>query len=109
MFKCMVDDPHSDEDAFGVPPAVPKQRFYFHIREGSRFIPDDEGVEFPDLTAAEMEAAEAAEMGRDRLPRGDARDIAVEVRNEHGQRVNTVRITMEVDRVAPPPVAPSSR
>jgi hypothetical protein len=45
-------------------------------------------------------------MGRDRLPRSDARDITVEVRNEHGQRVLTVRVSMEIHRVAPPPVAP---
>jgi hypothetical protein len=88
--------------------------FYFDTREGSRFTPDEEGLEFPDLDAAEREAAEreaataAAEMGRDLLPRGDARDITVEVRNEHGQRVLTVRITMQIDRVAPPPTAPGS-
>jgi hypothetical protein len=32
-------------------------RFYFDSREGSRFIPDDERVEFLDLDAAEQEAA----------------------------------------------------
>ncbi len=82
-------------------------RFYFDVREGSRFIPDEEGINLPDLDAAAKEAAiTAAEMGRDRLPRGDARDISVEVRNEHRQRVLTVRVTMEIIRVAPPPVAP---
>jgi len=82
-------------------------RFYFDTRDGSRFIPDEDGLDFPDLDAAEWEAVEAAaEMGRDRLPRGDARDITVEVRNEPGQRVLTVRIAMEINRVAPPPVAP---
>ncbi len=35
-------------------------RFYFDTREGSRFTPDEEGVEFPDLDAAEREAATAA-------------------------------------------------
>ena len=82
-------------------------RFFFDTREGSNFTPDDEGLEFPDLDAAEKEAATAAaEIGRDRLPRGDARNVTIEVRNEHGQRVLTVRVTMEIDRVAPPPVAP---
>ncbi len=81
--------------------------FYFDTREGGKFIPDDEGLEFRDLDAAERAAAEtAAEMGRDRLPRGDSRDVTVEVRNEHGQRVLTVRVAIEIDRVAPPPVAP---
>ena len=86
--------------------AVP--RFYFDSREGAKFVPDEEGLEFPDLDAAEREAAEAAaEIGRDRLPRGDSRDVTVEVRNEHGQRVLTVRVSIEIDRVAPPPIAPS--
>jgi hypothetical protein len=59
-------------------------RFYFDIREDPLFIPDDEGTEFPDLDAAEREAAEAAaQIGRDRLPYGDAHDITLEVRNEH--------------------------
>ena len=81
--------------------------FYFDAGDGASFHSDEEGLEFPDLDAAEREAAEAAaEMGRDRLPRGDTRDITVEVRNEHGQRVLTVRVSMEIDRVAPPPVAP---
>ncbi len=82
-------------------------RFYFDTREGSHFSPDEEGLEFPDLDAAEREAAEAAaEIDRDRLPHGDARDVTVEVRNEHGQRVITVQVRMDIHRVAPPPVAP---
>jgi len=84
-------------------------RFYFDLREGPRFIPDDEGLEFADLDAAEREAAEAAaEIGRDKLPKGGVRDVTVEVRNEHGQRVLTVTISMHIDRVAPPPLAPHS-
>jgi hypothetical protein len=42
-----------------------------------------------------------------KLPRGDAHDITIEVRNEHGQRVLTARVTMEIDHVAPPPMAHS--
>ena len=46
-------------------------RFYFDVREGARFVPDDEGMEFPDLDAAEREAAvSAASIGRDLLPKG---------------------------------------
>ena len=82
-------------------------RFYFDVREGSKFIPDEDGLEFPDLEAAEREAAEsAASMGRDLLPKSDAREITVEVRNEHGQRVLTVTVAMHLERVAPPPVTP---
>jgi hypothetical protein len=84
-------------------------RFYFDTREGSYFIPDDKGLEFLDMGAAERKAAEAvAEMVRDRLPRGDTRDITIEVRDEHGQWVLTVRVTMEIDRMEPSPEAPNA-
>ena len=82
-------------------------RYYFDVREGPRLIPDLEGLEFDDLDAAEREAAEAAAaMGRDPLPKSGAREVTVEVRDEHGQRVRTVTVSMHVDRGAPPPIAP---
>jgi hypothetical protein len=82
-------------------------RFYFDVREGARFIPDEEGIEFTSLDEAEREAATAAaEIGRDRLPKGDARDVTVELKNEHRQRVLTVTVTMEIHRVDPAPEAP---
>lgn len=57
------------------------------IRGGQR-------LEFPDFDAAEREAAEAAaSISRDLLPRGVARDVTVEVRNEHSQRLLTIRVT----------------
>jgi hypothetical protein len=31
-------------------------RFYFHIREAGRLIPDDEGTDLPDFPAARREA-----------------------------------------------------
>ena len=81
-------------------------RFYFDVREGAQFIPDDEGLEFDSLDAAEYEAARtAAEIGRDRLPKGDTRAVTVEVRNEQGHRVLIVNLSMEVDRVEPPPAS----
>jgi hypothetical protein len=61
-------------------------------------------MEFESFEAAEREAAEtAAEIGRDRLPTGDAREVTVEMRNEHRQRVLTVKVSLEIDRVEPPP------
>jgi hypothetical protein len=82
-------------------------RFYFDVREGAIFIPDEEGLEFASLDAAEHEAAcTAAEIGRDRLPTGDAREVTVEVRHEHRQRVLTIKVSMEVDRVEPSPQPP---
>jgi hypothetical protein len=82
-------------------------RFYFDVREGTRFIPDEDGLEFESLDAAEHEAAcAAAEIERDRLPTSDTREITVEVRNERRQRVLTIRVSMEVDRVDPSPQPP---
>jgi hypothetical protein len=82
-------------------------RYYFDIREGTRFVPDEVGLEFDSLDAAERAAAEtAAEIGRELLPKSDAREITVEVRNEHRQRVLTITVSMQVDRVEPPPLPP---
>ncbi len=82
-------------------------RFYFDVREGSRFVPDEEGLEFDSLDAAEREAATAAaEIGRNLLPKGLAREVTIELRNEHRQRVLTVTVSMEIDRVEPPPEPP---
>jgi hypothetical protein len=83
-------------------------RFYFDSREGSRFLPDDEGLEFPDIDAAEHAAATAAAgLGRDLFPNALFRDITIEVRNEHDQRLCTVTVTMHVERVHPSPAVPS--
>lgn len=82
-------------------------RFYFDVREGATFIPDEEGLVFDGLEAAEYEAARtAAEIGRDRLPNGDTRDVTIELKNEHRQRVLTVTVSMEIDRVDPEPLPP---
>jgi hypothetical protein len=82
-------------------------RFFFDIREGVRFVVDEDGVELPSIGAAEHQAAEAAaEIGRDLLPKGCARSITVEVRNEYGQRIITATVTLALDRVDPEPKAP---
>ena len=82
-------------------------RYFFDMREGQTFTPDDVGLEFDSLDAAEHEAACAAEIGRDRLPKGNGREVTVEVKNEHGQRALTVKVSLEIDRVEPPPTAPA--
>jgi hypothetical protein len=83
-------------------------RFYFDVREGTLFTPDDEGLEFDSLDRAEHEAAEtAAEIGRDRLPKNDTREVVVEVRNEHRQRIITVTVSMHIQRVDPSPSPPN--
>jgi hypothetical protein len=79
--------------------AVP--RFYFDVREGSRFLPDEEGLEFANLDAAERAAVSAARIGQDLLSKGNAHKVIVEVRNPRGKRVLAVTVTMQVERVAP--------
>ena len=75
-------------------------RFYFDVREGASFTPDNGGLEFDSLDVAERAAAElAADLGRDRLPKGEARAVMVELRNEHRQRVLTVTVSIEIHRV----------
>jgi hypothetical protein len=74
-------------------------RFFFHIREDDTFIPDDEGVELTDLSAAEQEALEAvASIARDRLPAGQARSITIEVRTEDSRCVLAATVSMHVER-----------
>ncbi len=76
--------------------------FYFDLREGASFTPDDEGLECDSLDVAEREAAEAAAViVRDRLPKDNGRAISVEVRNEHRQRVLTVTVSIELHQVDP--------
>jgi hypothetical protein len=58
-------------------------RFYFDLRDGEEFTPDEEGVELDDLEAAKTEATEAlAQLAKDVLPGAERREIAVEVRDE---------------------------
>ena len=79
--------------------AVPR---FFDVREGARFIPDYEGLELANLDRAEREATKAvAEIGRDRLPSGGARDIGIEVRDEHHRFVLAVMLSMRIRRTDP--------
>jgi hypothetical protein len=77
-------------------------RFYFDVREGTRFVPDEVGLTYDNLDAERA----AAEIGRELLPKGDAREITVEVRNEYRQRMLTVTASLEIHRVDPEPLPP---
>jgi uncharacterized protein DUF6894 len=94
---------------FPAPPSRGKAmpRFYFDLREGTSFVADEDGIEFDSLDAAEDYAAQmAAGIGRDKLPSRKVREIVVEVRNEHKQRVITVAVLMRIQRVTPLPEPP---
>ncbi len=78
-------------------------QFYFDVREGDHLICDHEGIELDSLDDAEEKAVyAAAHIGQDRLPRGEVHRVAVEVRDENGERVLAVTVSMKVyrDRLA---------
>jgi phage terminase Nu1 subunit (DNA packaging protein) len=70
------------------------------VREGSCFWPDDEGSDFADLEAAEHEATVTAiSIGRELLRHGNECALTVEVRDDRGERVTTVTMTVTGETV----------
>jgi hypothetical protein len=69
----------------GVPASMAMPRFYFDIRDNEALAPDEEGLELPDMRAAEVEAAHSlAHMAKD-MPSGtEHHHMAVEVRTDDG-------------------------
>ena len=75
--------------------------YFFDIRDNGDFIEDDKGVEFPDLEAVKIEAARSlAEIARDVLPGSVKRNLAVEVRDEHGPVLRAI-MTFEAIMLRP--------
>jgi hypothetical protein len=59
--------------------------YFFDSRDNDDFIEDDEGLEYPDLEAVKVEAARAlTELAADVVPGSLRRELAIEVRDEHG-------------------------
>ena len=53
---------------------------------------DDEGSDFHSLDAAVQAATRSpAEIGTDRLAKGDTSDVVIGVRDEHNQRICTIK------------------
>jgi hypothetical protein len=73
-------------------------RYYFDIADGAQSMRDDEGAEFDSLDAAVQAAARwVAEIGTGRLAKGGTSDVVIEVRDERGQQVCTVKASMEIE------------
>ena len=73
-------------------------RYYFDIQDGAQIVRDDDGAEFDNPEAAVQAAIRsAAEIGTGRLARGDTSAVVIEVRDERGQRVCTVKASIEID------------
>jgi hypothetical protein len=74
-------------------------RYFFDVHDGSDFQRDDEGTEFGSADAAVQAAIHsAAEIGTDRLARGDTSDVIIQVRDGHDRRMCTVTASMKIDR-----------
>jgi hypothetical protein len=73
-------------------------RFYFDTYDGDRFLPDETGIEFENIKAAKAEAQKSLpEMARDGLPDGNHRTFVVCVRDEAGQVVLRVALSLVVE------------
>jgi Domain of unknown function (DUF6894) len=79
--------------------AVP--RFYFDIRSGDTFTPDEEGVEFANTKEARSDASQTlGEMINDAMPNGEHCEMAVEVRGPDKRALFKIKITFEVEPLA---------
>ena len=76
-------------------------RYYFDIKEGDDFAPDEEGLELSTLQAAQEEAARSlADIARDAVRKdydGAGHEMAIEVRDDNGPVLH-VKFTFEIDR-----------
>ena len=76
------------------------KRYYFDIRDGDGFAPDEEGLELPGIEAAQEEAAlSLADIARDavRIPRRNAHLMQIEVRDDNGP-VLQAKFVFSIDR-----------
>ncbi len=70
-------------------------RFFFDTYDGEFFAPDNEGQDLEGIEAAKLQAQEALpDMAEDKLPDGDQRVFVVSVRDEAGQVVVRVALTL---------------
>ena len=75
-------------------------RFHFHFRAGDELIPDEEGIDLPDFSAARREAIEAAREllaeaikdGRPEVPE------AFVITDEAGRELDTVPLAAVLPR-----------
>ena len=69
-------------------------RYYFHIREESRIIPDDEGMELSDIQEAWMEAnLSADDIARTACQNGfSTGPCTIEIADQTGRVLGTVKV-----------------
>ena len=75
-------------------------RYYFDVRDGETFAPDDTGLDFDGIEAARDEAARAlGEIAREVLPGSVARELAIEVSDGDKRPVLRTTLRFEVQRL----------
>ena len=80
---------------------MPLARYFFDTFDGSRLIPDTEGLELQNIEMAKLEAQRALpDLARDALPDGDQKTFIVSVRDEAGQVVLRAALSLIVE-IAP--------
>ena len=81
-------------------------RYFFDTYDGSRFVPDPDGIELENLDAAKAEAQGALpDLARDAIPSNDQNTFIVSVRDEAGQVVLRAALTLIIEIVPESPPA----
>lgn len=81
-----------------ISPEMPSMaRYFFDIHDGPHSSHDDEGEEIADLESVRLEAVRTiVQLGRDHIPSGTTDRLVIDVRDESGRAVLSVRLTLEV-------------
>ncbi len=75
------------------------RHFYFDVLNGDSLTRDYEGIDLKGLNAAEVMVVQAAaEIGHESLPKRRSLETCVRVRDEHGEAVLSVVVSMTVRR-----------
>ncbi|WP_408903035.1 DUF6894 family protein [Methylobacterium radiotolerans] len=79
-------------------------RYFIDYEEGAKRLVDEEGTEYPDLTAA-RDAAIAAlpDIGRDAPPSDGKRRFVASIRDAQGRMLCTVTLKLDADCDPGPP------
>jgi hypothetical protein len=74
--------------------------YYFDFRDGEKFSPDEDGLEFPGIEAARDQAAKTlAEVAKDVLPGSTVRQLAIEVRDSRSNPILRTSLRFEIEQL----------
>ena len=76
-------------------------RYYFDIRDGEHVQKDNEGTVLPGLANARVQAVRMLpDLAEDEMLDRDQREVAIEVKDENGRPLLTVRLSLAVETFA---------